>query len=307
MKWNRWAFKLALIPGFFFAQATYAATEPDVEVRQAVAYANQGGVALTGDLYTPQGAGPYPALIAVHGGDWQFADAGLYRHWGPYLARHGYALFAINYRLVHEGKNLYPAAVDDVRAAVRFLGEQGESLKIDPHRLGLIGDSAGAQLSALVALEPGTDGVGIKAFVGIYGAYDLTAQWNDDHRHRPGDNIVETFLGSSLADDRKLYFDASPLSHVVRSNNQTAFFLAWGTRDDRVDGRAQSSVFLQALKQAGYVAQGLPIAGAPHYWASDPIRPGRNYPGYLAPHLIEFLDQHLQKSPTSEHSMGNIQ
>src|SRR5690348_9086007 len=72
------------------------------ELQRALEYGRHDGQVLTGDLYVPEASGRYPVLVAVHGGDWKFADSSLYQHWGPYLAQHGYALFAINYRLLKD-------------------------------------------------------------------------------------------------------------------------------------------------------------------------------------------------------------
>lgn len=252
---------------------------------------------VTGELYLPaHRSARHPVLIATHGGDWKYASSALYRHWGPYLARHGYALLALDYRLVQGDINRYPAAVDDVRAALRLIREHGAEHGLDAQRIGLIGDSAGAQLAALAALTDG-DGAnaadGIKALVGIYGVYDLAAQWQDDHAHRPDEDTVGDYLGTGPADNPALYDEASPLKQVRTRDDAPAVLLVWGTRDDRVDGKAQSAAFLSALRGAGYPAGGLTMAGAPHYWASDPIKPGRNYPGYLAPRLLAFLRAHL--------------
>jgi dipeptidyl aminopeptidase/acylaminoacyl peptidase len=74
-----------------------------IHVERQLSYGRHDGVDLVGDLYRPQAPGRYPVLVAVHGGDWRFADSTLYQAWGPYLARHGYALFAINYRLAGDG------------------------------------------------------------------------------------------------------------------------------------------------------------------------------------------------------------
>jgi acetyl esterase/lipase len=126
----------------------------------------------------------------VHGGAWKYGTAESYQYWGPYLAQRGYVLFAINYRLVQGTKNRYPVAVHDTRAAVQFLRSQAAAFKVDPTRIGCIGDSAGAHLAALVALtgdslpcaetapnDPYT-GVSthVKVVVGIYGVYDLLTQ-----------------------------------------------------------------------------------------------------------------------------------
>lgn len=131
--------------------------EPDdIEIKKNVEFAVHDDNILTGNYYAPRGAGPYPALIALHGGFWKRGTAEGYQYWGPYLARHGHVLFSINYRLVEGTKNRYPAAVHDTRAAVQFMRSKAAALKVDPNRIGCIGDSAGAHLAALVALTGDT-------------------------------------------------------------------------------------------------------------------------------------------------------
>ncbi|HJU83621.1 MAG TPA: alpha/beta hydrolase [Holophagaceae bacterium] len=283
-----------------------AAPQPRYRVQRALEYARHDGVSLTGDLYVPTTPGQHPALVAVHGGDWKFADASLYRHWGPYLARRGYALFAINYRLVRDDRHRYPAAVEDVRAAVQFLRGRGGKLAVDPDRLALLGDSAGAHLAALAALAadeaPFRDAfpddpfartsARVKACVAIYGVYDLKAQWDYDRVHNPDDNIVQAFLGATPSAEPDLFQAASPLAHVASGRPAPAFLLAWGTKDDRVDPATQSEAFAAALAKAGAFVAPVALPGAPHYWASDPITPGSR-PAFLAPRLLRFLRHHL--------------
>ena len=279
----------------------------EFDVQRGLQYGQHDSVELTGDLYAPKAPGKYPALVAVHGGGWQAGNAGFYRHWGPCLAQRGYVLFAIDYRLVRGGTNAYPAAVHDVRASVQFLRSRGEAIKVDPDRIGLIGDSAGAHLAALVALagdkptfagaykeDPyGSVSTRVKVAVGIYGVYAMSAQWHHDLVHRPFDNITQKFLRASLVENRRLYFDASPLSHATRDSNQTAFLLAWGTEDDIVDRHTQSEAFLLALKQAGFFVRSVILQGAPHFWVEDPIDGAGSYAGFFAPRLIRFLDARL--------------
>ena len=279
-----------------------AMPDAEVEIKRGIVYQHAGDETLTGDLYKPKGEGKYPTLIATHGGDWKYADASLYKHWGPYLAKHGYALFAVNYRLVKNKSNLYPTAIQDVRAAVQFLKAQAATYQLDPERLGLMGDSAGAQLATIVALagdqppfaaamDPSTS---VKVCIGIYGSYDLTAKWEHSNRYFPDNNIAQGFLGSSLIENRKIYFEASPLSYVTSSNRQqTSFLLSWGAKDKFVDPEGQSIAFMHALKQAGYDVSAVVLKNAGHYWASEPIRIPGSEPGYLAPRLLEFLKQKL--------------
>jgi len=129
--------------------------------------------------------------------------------------------------------------------------------------------------------------------IGVYGIYELLAQWRHSQIGNPGDNLVESLLGASPAEDRRIYFEASPISYAIKSNNKTAVYLAWGTEDDVVDPRTQSHEFLLALKQAGFTARPCVVHGAPHYWLSDPIEEPGSHSGFLAPRLLRFLKDQL--------------
>jgi acetyl esterase/lipase len=278
-----------------------------IDIRQGIEYARHDGAALLGDLYAPEAPGRYPAIVAVHGGGWQQGTRESYRYWGPYLAARGYTLFAAGYRLSKPGEPGFPAAVHDIRAAVQFLRGRGEAVKADPARLALMGDSAGAHLAALVALAgeaPPFAGAyrddahgglttAVKAVVGVYGVYDLVAQWNHDLGPRLRDSICEKFLGSAPMENRRVYFDASPMSYVTTGNNATAFMLSWGTEDDIVDRATQSEAFLTALKQARFYARTVIMQGAGHFWMSEPIEEPTSTPAYLAPRLLRFLAEKL--------------
>ncbi|HYS76909.1 MAG TPA: prolyl oligopeptidase family serine peptidase, partial [Burkholderiales bacterium] len=132
-----------------------------------------------------------------------------------------------------------------------------------------------------------------KVAVSVYGVHDLARQWRHDQVSRPRDQIVEKFLGASLLDDRRIYFDASPLSHVSAKKNGTAFLLAWGTEDDVVDHEEQGEAFLEALKQAGHYVRSVVVAGAPHFWIGDPIDEPGSHSGFFAPRLLRFLQARL--------------
>src|SRR5262249_34502631 len=170
-----------------------------------VTYATHDGVALQGDLYLPEGAGPFPALVAVHGGGWQQGARNSFQHWGPHLAARGYGLFAISYRLPEKGTHTLPQAVPAVGPAVQVLRANAAPLRIDPNRLGLFGASAGAHLSALAALGANAgkflDGypndpqakqsAKVKVLIGVYGVYDLLAMWEAYRADSPRDNNIE--------------------------------------------------------------------------------------------------------------------
>ena len=282
-------------------------SEQKIEIRKNVSYANHDGVELLGDLYLPAGQGPYPLLVNVHGGYWRRGARETFQYWGPYLAERGYAGFTVSYRLTKPGKKTYPEVVHDIRAAVQFMRARAKEFRLDPDRIALWGNSAGAHLAALVALagdaplfaraypqDPHASvNTKVKVLVGVYGIYDLLPQWRHSQLGNPGDNLVECFLGASPIEDRRIYFDASPISYATTANNQTAVFLSWGTEDDVVDYRTQSEPFLLALKQAGFFVRSCVMHGAPHYWLSDPIGEPGSHPGFLAPRLLRFLAERL--------------
>jgi acetyl esterase/lipase len=276
----------------------------EVAVKADIAFAEHDGVKLLGDLYRPKGLHQVPVLVAAHGGGWQLGDRKFYRHWGNYLAKHGYAVFAIEYRLMKPGVKTWPGAVCDTKAAVQFVRAEATDLGLDPDRIGLIGDSAGAHLSALVALageEPmfsaeyradryASTASNVKAVVGFYGVYDMVAQWEHDQITRPRDPIVEKLLGGPPMVSRRTYFDASPLSYATTDKNSTRFLLIYGREDDIVEPATQSEKFLTALKQAGFFARTIVVPGAGHFWSVDPVEEPGSFGAYVGPKLVRFLD-----------------
>src|SRR3954464_1641361 len=107
-----------------------------------VEFAHPGGARLTLDAHIPDGAGPFPAAILVHGGGWVAGDKEQYiTYIFQPLSDAGFAWFSINYRLAP--KYTFPADADDVEAAVRWIKENAARYHVDPKRIALIGESAG--------------------------------------------------------------------------------------------------------------------------------------------------------------------
>ena len=254
-------------------------------------------MALAGDLYMPKGAGPFPALVAVHGGGWQAGARSAFQYWGKYLAERGYVLFSVSYRLAKKGHKTFPQAVQDVLAAVQFVRGSAGEFKVDPERIGLFGASAGGHLASLAALSgdaflggyPQDKHAGVsakvKALAGVYGVYDLKEMWHRYGMQSPRENNIENFLGAPPMENPRLYFDASSINYATVANNQIGVFLSVGTEDDLVDRTTQTDAFLLALKQAGFFVRTCIVQGAPHYWLGDPIDEPGSYPGFVAPRL----------------------
>jgi acetyl esterase/lipase len=214
----------------------------EIEVKRDLVYATHDGIALSGDLYVPKGAGPFPVLVAVHGGGWRMGARTSFAHWGPYLAVRGYALYAISYRLAGKGKKTYPQAVNDVCAAVQFVRGEAQAFNLDAQRIGLFGASAGAHLASLSALAgesfskayPQDKHAGVspkvKTLIAVYGVYDMAANWVHFQAQTPGENPTDIFIGVTPMQDRKVYFEASPISYATIANNHVAVLLSWARK-----------------------------------------------------------------------------
>jgi acetyl esterase/lipase len=295
---------LAAAMAMLVAAGRASAAEYQVATQLGLVYAEHDGTKLIGDLYQPKGVTKAPMLVAIHGGGWQVGNRDFYQYWGPFLARNGYAVFSIEYRLGKPG--VYPAAVYDAKAAIQFVRAKAAEFDIDPSRIGLIGDSAGGHLSALLALagdqfnsayrDDANAAVpaNVKAVVAFYGVYDMLAQWTHDLVSRPRDNITEKFLGASPAVNRRVYFESSPISYATVAPNRPRFLLIHGTDDDIVEPVSQSGAFLTALTQAQIFVRRIIIPGAGHFWSADPFENEPNsYGATTAPRLLRFLAESL--------------
>jgi len=211
-----------------------------VELRQDIEYGKVGDRSLKLDLYSPkERTGKLPLLIFIHGGGWKGGDKADYRIYTQVFATKGYVVASVGYRLTGEAK--FPACVNDVKCAVRYLRKNAETLGIDADRIGVVGGSAGAHLAMMIGYssdvpelegDGGNPGVSshVKAVVDIYGPVNL----NDDFtRNNPDANkLVESFLGVPVAQSGDLLDKASPGFYLDAHDPPT--LILHGTIDDIV-------------------------------------------------------------------------
>ena len=190
---------------------------------------------------------------------------------------------------------------------MQWIRGHAAELNIDPVRIALMGDSAGAHLGSLVALAGDSprfvdaypddpyakQSTKVKAVVGVYGVYDLIAEWRRAVVTRPFDNVTQNLMGYPPMQDLQSWYVASPIAHATFGNNSTAFLLVWSTEDDIADPAIQSEPFLLALKQAQFYVRTVVVPFAPHFWMADPVGEEGSFPGFLAPRLLRFLAQRL--------------
>ena len=102
-------FWIAALATGLLMPAARAKADYEVMTRNDIFFAEHDGVRLFGDFYAPKGLDKAPVLVAVHGGGWQVGNRKFYSNWGPYLAKNGYAVFAIEYRLMKPDVKTYLA------------------------------------------------------------------------------------------------------------------------------------------------------------------------------------------------------
>jgi acetyl esterase/lipase len=222
------------------------------------------------DLYLPQGDVPQPVIVFIHGGGWVGGNT---RHSGALadfpralaqLAAEGFVVASVEYRLADEAP--FPAALQDVRAAVRFLKTNAAKYRIDAAKVAVWGGSAGGQLAALAAascgdhsLDPDPAPGGSECVQGAviwYGVFDFAPVVERGRTGAPDNR----FLGCSGDCDAAVR-RASPMSYVTADD--PPFLLIHGEGDRTVDV-SQSRAMQSALEKAGVEVQGIYIPAVDH-------------------------------------------
>lgn len=248
----------------------------DVAVSADIVFSSIPGYRpLTLDLYrSATDKTARPLVIYIHGGGWM---AGHTRQSGAFsdftqvladLAKRGYVVASLEYRLSLEAP--FPAAINDVRAAVRFLKANAERFGIDPGHIALWGGSAGGQLAALAALDCGRAPEGedksnatqsdcVHGAVGWYGVYDF-ATMSKSAIPRAENMYLDCEKGACPADRVAA---ASPAAHVDKSD--PPMLLIHGT-DDKTVPVEQSRLLAQKLRAANVPVDLTIIPAVGHSW-----------------------------------------
>lgn len=223
-------------------------------VEQDVPYASVAGATLHLDIYKPSGnsSQTHPGVVLIHGGGWSSLDKSTMRTMGQLLARYGFVAFAVDYRLFQNRENRWPAQLDDVQRAVRWVRANATQYGVNPERIGAFGHSAGAQLAALLGMEDTRDNSDpalakyssrVQAVVDVSGPTDFTVDHDSD-----GDSFLSNFLGVSYAKDPAVWRQASPAFHV--SKGDAPFLILHGTQDQDVP-LSQSQELSNKLQSVG--------------------------------------------------------
>lgn len=187
------------------------------------------------DLFRPEEKGKYPALIMVHGGGWRAGNKSLQVPMAEMIAAKGFVTVAVEYQLSLEAK--YPAAVHNIKAAIRWMRANAEEYGIDPDRIFISGCSAGGQLAALVGMTNGVErfegkmGYGdfssdIQAVIDIDGVINFMAP-KSLNLERSSDSPDIEWLGGSFEEIPAIWKAASS-AYWVNENSVPILFLTSG-------------------------------------------------------------------------------
>lgn len=254
------------------AATTVAATTTNV------AYASTSSAQKL-DVYVPEGAGPFPAVVLIHGGAFMMGDKGGEANNARALNAKGYVAVSINYRL--SGEAQFPAQVHDIKAAVRFIRANAATYRINPLKIGSWGASAGGNLSAMLGTTGGvaelegadlgnaSQSSRVLASVDWFGPINFSTM--DAEAQALGFTISTNaatspeskYLGAAVPSVPDLVAKANPASYIT--SDDAAFFIQAGSVDRNIP-YTQSANFhaaLVAAKGADQASYEL-LAGAGH-------------------------------------------
>ncbi len=250
---NELAVKTALLLGKIkLIDAGNVSTPDNIEEILNIEYGAVGERKLHLDLYLPRArTKSTPAVIFIHGGAWKSGKRSDMKFYCVKFAEKGYVTATVTYRLTGEAP--FPAAVHDVKCAVRWLRVNAVKYKLDPEHIVVSGNSAGGHLSMMIGYsdDPSLEGSGghngvssrVCAVVNFYGPTDLTT----DFAQKQG--VVEDFMGGKKFDESPdIYKLASPLFHLTKDDPPTLIF--HGTIDSTVP-IVQADKLAEKLKKLG--------------------------------------------------------
>lgn len=267
-------------------------TPSDVEVVRDVEFGTGGGRPLKMHLVRPKSppAAPMPVVVFVHGGGWRRGsrDGGI----RPLtrLAQRGYFGASVEYRL--SGEAPFPAQIEDVKCAIRFLRAKAKDYNLHPDRIAAWGSSAGGHLVALLGTSGDVkdlEGKGgsaefssrVQAVVDWFGPTDFLKMGKNKIDHDSATSPESLLVGGPIQESKEKVAAANPVTYVTKDD--PPFLIMHGDKDDLVP-LSQSELLHQALEKAGVESTLHVVKGAGHGFG------GRE----IDARVDAFLDRHLK-------------
>jgi acetyl esterase/lipase len=269
-----------------------------VRIERNLVFAHTTARDLTLDLFLPaQLQASAPVVVWIFGGGFRVPGKDKQAGLASWLAEHGYAVAAIDYRMSYEA--LFPAQLHDCKAAVRWLRANRERYRLDERRVGAWGASSGGHLAAMLGttagvkelegdLGNGEQSSQVSAVVDFYGPTDFlkmdAAARPGDAKHDPPDSPESELVGGPIQERKPEVTRANPIHYVTAG--APPFLILHGELDALVPVN-QSELLHGALKEADVKATFHKIVGAGHG--------GREFDSALTRAMVRaFFDQHLK-------------
>jgi acetyl esterase/lipase len=286
-----------LASAFFCASVAFSAelvVPESVTFERDVEYANPDGQHLQLNLARPKNkSGLMPAVLCIHGGGFRAGTRDGYNELCIKLAEHGFAAATVTYRLAP--KYQFPAAIHDVKAAVRWLRASAPKYGIDPKRIGVTGGSAGGHLAQFLGVTGGVkefEGDGghpdqsssVVCVVNQYGPSDFTKSYG---KSVDAAEVLPLWLGGNLETARERHIRSSPLNWVTPDAAPT--LILHGTEDKYV-AYEQGVWMRDRLKACGVEVELMTFEGAGHGFKGPEAEKAEQA-------TIAFFEKHLKKLP----------
>lgn len=253
-----------------------AVLPPEIELRANLAYAGTENPRQQLDVLIPRQrrAAKLPVVMAIHGGAFRMGDRSQTHGELLNLVQSGnYVGVAIGYRLSSEA--IWPAQIEDCKAAVRWLRAHADELGLDAQRIGVMGGSAGGHLAAMLGTSGGVaelegklgahsdQSSHVQCVVDQFGPVDLLTlgQGASAQDHFSADSPESQLLGGPVLQRKELARQASPATYV--SNDDPPFLIIHGDKDPLIPFQ-QSVDFAQLLKKSAVSVRFIPITNGGH-------------------------------------------
>ncbi|ATC63712.1 hypothetical protein CMV30_06960 [Nibricoccus aquaticus] len=275
------------------------------EFRADIQYGEAAGEKLLLDAYTPDSDGLHPIAILIHGGGWGAGDKGTPKNtngadissWFKPLSDANFTWFSINYRLAPAHR--WPACIDDVHTAIRWVKANAAQFKGDPSRIVLFGHSAGGHLAFLAAINPSAD-TKVQAAVGYAPVTDFEQELPTRGGISPSLKNLHNIPAEITPAALKILRDTAPINFIQPKAGHPPFLILHGDQDKTVP--LQQSLNFQARLRANNVPSDVIILpGAQHRlvdWAKyDPDH---------FPKMIAWVREKLGVTQPSEKSVPRL-
>jgi acetyl esterase/lipase len=259
-----------------------AVTAKDSVVHKDIAYVADRSDQQKLDVYAPADAHGATTVIYVHGGEWTKGDKSQVAYKPKFFNEQGMVFVSVNYRL--SGVAKHPAQVEDIAAAVRYVHDHAADFGADPHKLVLMGHSAGCHLVALIGLDPRilgkvgmqpTDLAAVVSWSG--GAFDLAEKVAQG-------GMYAKYIHINFGNDEQVWHDASPVAHVGDAKTPPILFVS--AEHDNTSSIIASKRLTGLVKNAGGSTQWIELPGKTHGTADHDLGAPGDETGKA---LLEFI------------------